>query len=61
MREEEGIKKYGKENWDGMMPLMRGNTVGINDDGSTEYYDYDLERVFLELKGRNITKFGVWD
>ena len=61
MREEEAIKKYGKENWEGMLPLMRGNTVGVNDDGSLDYYDYDLERAFEELKGRDLTKFGEWD
>ena len=31
--------------------FMRGQTVGINDDGSTNFYEYDVER-FLNTKRR---------
>jgi hypothetical protein len=46
MNEKQAIKKYGKETFKLMLKEMAGNTVGINKDGSTDYYDWDLERAY---------------
>ena len=38
---------------------MRGQTMGLNDDGTTDVYDYDVDR-FIRYKGKpkNETAFG---
>lgn len=44
MKEKEVKEQIGKENWKDFVKFMRGQTVGINKDGSEEYYDYDVHR-----------------
>ena len=43
MRKEEVIKRIGKERWKEFLEFMRGQTIGINEDGSTNYYEQDVE------------------
>ena len=38
---EEEVKEYLFKRF---LSWMSGQTVGINEDGSTDYYDYDVER-----------------
>ena len=41
---ESAVKNYiGTEHWNVFLEFMQGQTVGINPDGSTEYYDNDVE------------------
>ena len=51
MRENEArqrIKDAGGE-WNTFMDWMRGQTLGLYDDGSTDFYDYDVNR-FIRYK-----------
>lgn len=41
MREEEEVKQYL---FDRFLEWMRGQTIGINEDGSDYYYEWDVER-----------------
>ena len=45
---KEEIKKAGGS-WDTFNEWMRGQTVGLNEDGTTNLYDYDVER-FIRYK-----------
>ena len=47
---EEQVKQYLFEQFE---EWMTGQTVGVNPDGSTVYYDYDVER-FGESLSRTI-------
>ena len=42
------IKDAGGD-WEVFMEWMSGQTVGLNDDGSTDFYDYDVNR-FIRYK-----------
>ena len=42
------IKKAGGS-WSVFMKWMNGQTVGMNKDGSTDFYDYDVNR-FIRYK-----------
>jgi len=47
MRESE-VKKYiGENNWKLFNKFMNGKTVGINKDGTFDYYEYDVKRFKL--------------
>lgn len=48
-----------KLSWDDFMEWMRGQTVGINDDGTTDFYDCDVNR-FIRNRGRKDNVFE-WD
>ena len=37
------LTKNGKS-WDAFKDWMDGQTVGLNDDGTTDYYDSDVQR-----------------
>jgi hypothetical protein len=53
MKEEE-VKKLLKSHnktWKGFKEWMKGQTVGVNPDGSIIYYSWDVERY---LEGRPI-------
>lgn len=41
---EKQAKKYLHPYWDEFLEWLEGQTVGINSDGSIEYYDYDVKR-----------------
>jgi len=43
------VKAYiGTEHYNSFIKFMQGQTTGINDDGSINYYEWDVER----FKGR---------
>ncbi|MBI4210976.1 MAG: hypothetical protein HY544_05755 [Candidatus Diapherotrites archaeon] len=65
MKREEALEAIGKKNWKKFLQHMRGQTLGINSDGSTEYYQHDVER-FLLLQSLPPKKRGqfeqlLWD
>ena len=42
---EKEVKEFiGEDLWEEFLIWMHGQTVGMNDDESTNYYDYDVER-----------------
>lgn len=43
MNEKHVKKMIGKGNWEDFLQFMKGQTVGKNKDGSTDYYDHDVE------------------
>ena len=51
MNKNEVLKKIGKSKWKEFEDFMKGQTVGINPDGSTDYYDCDVEN-FLRPKNK---------
>jgi hypothetical protein len=51
MDKNEVLKKIGKSKWKEFQKFMTGQTVGINPDGSTEYYVCDVEN-FLKPKNK---------
>ena len=55
MKKEEVIKRIGKKRWKEFNEFMKGQTVGVNPDGSTDYYARDIEN-FLKPKERRF-----WD
>jgi len=50
MREKEVKEKIGKGNWDAFNRWMAGQTVGIYPDGSTNFYNHDVETFLTKLK-----------
>ena len=50
MTTEEAKKVVGAENWTKFIEWMSGQTYGINDDGSTNWYSYDVERFAEAIK-----------
>jgi hypothetical protein len=50
MRIEEVEERVGKENMEEFGKWMRGQTMGIYDDGTWNYYDCDVESFALKLK-----------
>jgi len=51
MIKSEVIKLIGADNWQLFLDWMYGQTAGINPDGSTNYYDWDVGR-FVEIQER---------
>ena len=51
MNKKQVIEKIGKNRWKAFSDFMKGQTVGINPDGNTEYYTWDVEN-FLKHKIR---------
>ena len=59
MREEQLVKRFGNNVWKKMLEELDGCTVGVNEDGSIDYYDCDIEDAY-----KAINKKGVkidWD
>ena len=50
MRKEEVIEKIGEENWKAFAEFMFGQTMGINPDGSTDFYECDVENFLYKLR-----------
>ncbi len=50
MKEIEVRTIVGEEHWDEFLKWMRGQTVGLNEDGSTEFYPWDVMK-FVRWKG----------
>lgn len=44
MTEQEVTDLIGKENWDAFILWMRGQTIGISDDGVINYYSHDVHQ-----------------
>ena len=55
MKKEEVIKRIGKKRWKEFNEFMKGQTVGVNPEGRTDYYVWDVEN-FLKPKERRF-----WD
>lgn len=49
MTQEEVIERVGLENWEAFHQWMGGQTVSVNPDGSTNYYDWDVEAFVTKL------------
>ncbi len=52
MKRQEIIKKYGKKIAEKIFYIMRGQTVGINEDGSDDYYEQDVIDAHNEIKDK---------
>ena len=52
MNKKQVIEKIGKENWKEFLNFMVGQTVGLNLDGSTDYYGCDVENFLRKPKNR---------
>lgn len=50
MRESEIKKLIGKKNWKPFLEWMRGQTVGVYDDGEINYYPWDVDKFVTKLK-----------
>ena len=44
MREEEVKETIGEHNWAAFIKWMYGQTVSLYEDGTTDYYESDVER-----------------
>lgn len=51
MRKKEVLNIIGKKRWKEFEEFMTGQTVGINSDGTTDYYDCDVDN-FLRPKNK---------
>lgn len=49
MKEIEVRTIVGEEHWDEFLEWMEGQTMGLNEDGSTEFYPWDV-RQFVRNK-----------
>jgi len=52
LNKKQVIEKIGKENWKEFLNFMVGQTVGLNLDGSTDYYGCDVENFLRKPKNR---------
>lgn len=52
MNKKQVIEKIGKSRWKAFSDFMKGQTVEINTDGSTEYYEWDVENFLRPEKRR---------
>ena len=52
MTEQEVKQRIGEENWEAFNQWMRGRTVGLNDDGSLDFYEQDVRRFGQEEENR---------
>ena len=63
MTEQEVKKRIGKKNWKAFCKWMYGQTLGVNEDGSIDYFECDVEAFEYKLKtgwDRQKSKFA-WD
>jgi hypothetical protein len=44
MNEQEARELVGDDGWDDFLDWLAGQTIGINDDGTIDYYDSDVKR-----------------
>ena len=52
MKKDEVIKRIGKGHWKKFLAFMTGQTVGINPDGSFDYYKCDVENFLRKPENR---------
>jgi len=50
MKKEEIIKKYGKSKAKQIFNRMKGQTVGIAEEGSDNFYEQDIARANNEIE-----------
>jgi len=50
MTKKQVIKILGKNNWNEFLKWMRGQTIGVNPDGSFDYYEHDVKAFVRKLK-----------
>lgn len=53
----DAIKK-SNQTWEEFEYFMRGQTMGLNEDGTTNFYDCDVEK-FIRWKGK--IPSALWD
>ena len=51
------IEIVGQKNMPEFFEFMNGQTVGINPDGSTDYYAWDVERFCSQLPRKDIEDY----
>lgn len=63
MAEEEVKKEIGIEHWSEFIDWMRGQTCGLNEDGSIDYFKCDVEAFKTKLKTKYDRQkdFYKWD
>ncbi|MFH1752279.1 MAG: hypothetical protein ABH821_05060 [archaeon] len=52
MNKKQVIERIGKSKWKEFEEFMRGQTVGVNKDGSFDYYEWDVENFLRPIKDR---------
>jgi hypothetical protein len=50
MTEQQVKKKIGNKNWEKFCEWMTGQTIGLNEDGTTDFYECDVEAFMQKLK-----------
>jgi len=57
------VKDYiGKRNWNKFLKWMRGQTCSMNEDGSTNFYENDVDAFKTKLKtGFDRQNSEAWD
>jgi len=62
MTEKKVKQKIGKENWQDFVAWMSNQTVGIYDDGTTDFYECDVNAFIEKLKtGHDRQDSPAWD
>ena len=56
MNEEEVKEKIAKLSWEDFNQFMVGKTVGVNEDKTVDFYDYDVNLYILKTFGYNSPK-----
>ena len=51
-QEVDKILKENNRTWEEFMEFMKGQTMGLNEDGSTDFYERDVAH-FIERKNWN--------
>jgi len=44
MTKQQVLKRIGEDRWDEFMEWMKGQTVGMGEDGEADFYQEDVER-----------------
>jgi hypothetical protein len=52
MTYSEVIKRIGSNRWDEFVEFMYGQTIGLYEDGSTDYFECDVENFLRKPKDR---------
>ena len=52
LNKQQVIKKIGKDKWNAFCKFMNGQTCSINEDGSMDYYECDVENFLRQPKNR---------
>lgn len=52
MNKEQVIERIGKKRWKEFQEFMKGQTVQVNNNGSTDYFEWDVENFLRKNKDR---------